>query len=69
MEKRGKTGGWTVRILRGLYNTEATVHQMSGQVSSAREQGAVAITPEEAGCQPTAMLEVQGEKQQQQVGG
>lgn len=31
------------------------------EVSSVREKGAVVITPEEAGCQPMAILEVQGE--------
>lgn len=45
-----------MRILRGL-RAQAAVPE----VSSVREQGAVAITPEEAGCQPPAGLELQGE--------
>lgn len=45
-------GSWTVTFVRGVFCTEASASFAGGeaQASSAREQGAVDVPPEEAGC-------------------
>ena len=48
---QGNIGRWTAIFVRAVYCTEASASfaRAQAQVSSARDQGAVDVTPEEAG--------------------